>query len=184
MLITPARSALFELVRQRRRVLRIRRQHVDRVGIGQRIVDQVAQGPHRFGVGIFGVQRVELNRSHGETDTAATASTPNPIRTTQRRRRSPGRCAPRTRSRPRPPRHPDGTAVIAAGRKPSVQMNAMIIPAPAISPSSATPENAVGTKARKPAAVARAAIRICTPTRCAVAVIAAADSPVSKRNSR
>ena len=79
---------------------------------------------------------------------------------------------------------PGRNSVIAAGRKPSVQMNAMIIPAPAISPSSATPENAVGTKARKPAAVARAAIRICTPTRSAVAVIALDESPVSKRNSR
>ena len=53
--------------------------------------------------------------------------------------------------------------VIAAGRKVMVQAKAISMPTPAIRPSSATPENAVGTKARNPAAVASDGTRICAP---------------------
>ena len=74
--------------------------------------------------------------------------------------------------------------VMAAGRKQTVQVNAISMPTPAIRPSSATPMKAVGTKARKPAAVARAATRIWRATRDAVWRIASAASGNANRRSR
>ena len=54
-------------------------------------------------------------------------------------------------------------SVIVAGRKVIVQRNAISMPVWAISPSSATPLNAVGTNARNPAAVASAATIMAPP---------------------
>ena len=59
-------------------------------------------------------------------------------------------------------------SLISAGSRLSVAANAISMPTPAISPSCATPEKLVGTKARNPAEVAAAATIICTPERCAV----------------
>ena len=72
----------------------------------------------------------------------------------------------------------------AAGRKPSVQAKAISMPTPAISPSSATPRKSVGTKARKPQAVAAAATSICGPTRAAVTASAVCRLSVCSRISR
>ena len=73
---------------------------------------------------------------------------------------------------------------MAAGRNPTVQAKAISMPTPAINPSSATPEKSVGTNARNPAAVARAATRIWSPACAAVARIAVGRSCVSCRLSR
>ena len=75
-------------------------------------------------------------------------------------------------------------SVIAAGRKVIVQRNAISMPVPAISPSSATPLNAVGTNARNPAAVASAATSMAPPARRAVSRNASATLPVSYLASR
>ncbi len=53
----------------------------------------------------------------------------------------------------------------SAGRKVRVAANATSMPKPAMTPNWATPMKRVGEKARKPAAVARAATRICAPLR-------------------
>ena len=60
----------------------------------------------------------------------------------------------------------------------------MIMPKPAIRPRLATPTKAVGVKARKPNAVAIAAIRICPPTRRAVASSAASMLDAPSESSR
>ena len=109
----------------------------------------------------------ESNSSSGATATAITASTANTPRIGRRWRaiigsKGASQAKPTTAASPRG-RH----SVITAGRKPIVQANAINMPTPAIRPSSATPEKSVGTKPRKPAAVATAATRICTPVRAA-----------------
>ena len=65
-----------------------------------------------------------------------------------------------------------------------MQAKAISIPPPAISPSSATPVKSVGTKARKPAAVAPAATRICPPDRRAVPARASSMSAACSCTSR
>ncbi len=65
-----------------------------------------------------------------------------------------------------------------------VQMKAMNMPTPAMTPSSATPMKGVGEKARKPQAVAVAASAICPPAWRAVSGIARLRSGCSWRTSR
>ena len=127
----------------------------------------------------------ESNCSRGETDGGQhrqrgghRQDRPRRRATSRIERRRPRRSRPRALS-PRG-RH----RVIAAGRKAIVQTKAISMPTPAISPSSATPAKLVGTKARKPAAVAAAATRIWPPTRRAFCRIASAGSGNSNRRSR
>ncbi len=114
----------------------------------------------------------------------ATASTAKTSRTGRRRRCSARSiCAPNGR--------PTGSASApgrnsqsSAGKKVMVQKKAMNMPAPAMTPSSATPTKGVGAKAKKPQAVAVAASAICPPAWRPVSGIARARSVRPCRTSR
>ena len=127
---------------------------------------------------------LESKAIRGANSAPASAITPNPASNGRRQRRISGSSGT-AQAKPTIPRSPVGrNRAIAPGRKAIVQAKAINMPTPAISPSSATPLNAVGTKARNPAAVATAATRICSPTRAAVRRMASAGSAYSNRRSR
>ena len=134
----------FSFGRQRCRGGRVRRQHVDAVRVGQRIVDQVAQRAHRLGVRVLACRSgSESNASRGETASASdrqqAATTQDRLPPAHHHRIEPGRPG---EADLRALRRGGRNTVIAAGRKVIVQMKAISMPAPAISPSSATPMKA------------------------------------------
>ena len=149
MSITCDRSAACQLASSASAACGIRRQDVDGVGIGHRIVHQVMQRAHRLGIRVLGVQRIrvelqarrarERQRRQGGEYQQDRPPAPRNDRVERRRPRRTDLCRFASRAE-------QGDA---AGRKPSVQMNAISMPAPAIRPSSATPEKSVGTKAQK-----------------------------------
>ncbi len=175
----------FSFGRQRFRGCHVGRQHVDAVRVGHRIVQQIAQRLHRLGMRVLAC-RADPNR----TAAAGRWRLPGSPARRQPSGSASGGAPPAdpavpAQAKPTNPPSPGGRhRVIAAGRKVIVQTKAISMPAPAISPSSATPMKLVGTKARNPAEVAGAATRIWLPTRWAFCRIASAGSGYSNRRSR
>lgn len=131
-------------------------ENIDAVGVGHPIVQQAAQRLQGFRMRILRVQWIAVEADLGDQDDAdqpkngkhADHGLPLP----PQERIGPDQCG-----------EADFAAlgrrnsVMRAGRKVMVKAKATSMPTPAISPSSATPAKLVGTKAKKPAAMATAA---------------------------